>query len=138
MISSLEELARSKGGPASILLVDDDQATLELFRALSDGYNCEWEMLPSGKMAVDKVRERPFDLVMLDLKMPGNGGEVTFTKIKLVRPRQPVVIISGYLDSEVILRLQKIGFCALIQKPTLYTPEFFQDMLGTFQIRKRQ
>ena len=45
------------------------------------------------------VKQRDFDLIFIDLKMPGMIGDELFGRIKAIKPRLPVTIITGYPDS---------------------------------------
>jgi DNA-binding NtrC family response regulator len=88
-------IAGAARATARILVVDDDHvfrvSTAALLRA--DGH--ETEVAPDGQRAAAALRERPFDLVIADLRMPGIDG-VRFTEaIRLWGDSTPVLMISG-------------------------------------------
>jgi two-component system cell cycle sensor histidine kinase/response regulator CckA len=106
-------------GAARRILVVDDEAmvrdiTAEMLRCL--GHQAETS--PDAADALARCRERPpFDLVMLDMVMPGIGGYEAFTALRAAQPGLRVVIFSGHsLNGEVqsILDLGALGF---LQKP---------------------
>ena len=81
---------------ASILIVDDD---ISLGRSLSlvlkhKGYAVTTAQ--GGREALVEVKERPFDLVFMDIKMPALNGVETYKKMKKVRPGIMVVMMTGY------------------------------------------
>ena len=60
-----------------ILIVDDDEKTMKLFSRILKRENHEIHTASSGKKALDLLKSHSFDLILLDLKMPGmNGTEV--------------------------------------------------------------
>lgn len=137
MISSLEELARAKSEPKTILLVDDDEDTRTIFSVLARPFNCRWEAASTCEEAMELVRVTQYNLVLLDLKMPGLDGPHCFAKLKATRRAQPIVVMSGYIDSDVIRRIQAIGFAVFAAKPACFSTEFFDEMMAVFGVHKR-
>ena len=60
-----------------------------------------------GQSGLDAFREQPraFDLVLLDLQMPGLSGEQTLKILRTIQPDVRVLIISGFSESDVMPRL---------------------------------
>ncbi|HLC35625.1 MAG TPA: response regulator, partial [Anaerolineales bacterium] len=89
---------------ARILLVDDEpHVLLALGRGLRlKGYNYVDEAR-SGQEALDKLTRLPYDLMMLDIRMPGMDGLEVLQKAQALRPNLLVVILTGHaaLDSAV-------------------------------------
>jgi two-component system cell cycle sensor histidine kinase/response regulator CckA len=56
-------------------------------------------------------------LVILDLAMPGMGGEETFRRLKAIRPEVPVLLSSGFDELEAARRFQAGGIAGFLQKP---------------------
>ena len=63
------------------------------------------------------MKQRDFDLVFLDLKMPGMDGAELFRQIRTIKPRLPVTIITGYPDSEMMVRALAQGPFGVMNKP---------------------
>jgi two-component system, OmpR family, KDP operon response regulator KdpE len=59
---------------ARILVVDDDPQIRRVMRVTLTGQGYEVDDAKSGEAALDKIREQRFDLVLLDMNMPGRGG----------------------------------------------------------------
>ena len=104
-----------------ILVVDDEKVIRDsCCRVLSkEGYKVE--TVASGEAAVKRVQEASFDLVLLDLKMPGMDGLETLKFLKEQDPKIVVVIITGYPDVETAVKAIKLGAYDYISKP--FTPQ---------------
>ena len=63
------------------------------------------------------VKHIDFDIVFLDLVMPGINGAEMFKQIKLVKPELPVMIITGYPDSEFMMSAMASGPFGIMKKP---------------------
>lgn len=88
----------SSANPARILLVDDDKAyTLLLEPYLSmKGYNIQ--VVNDSMEALDLVKKQRFDLLILDLDMPGVHGIDILKYVKEIDPQTKVIINTGYSD----------------------------------------
>ena len=98
-----------------ILLVDDERSIREaLAKVLEDeGY----EVVPaeSGPAAVKAHGDRPVDLLLLDLNLPGGNGWGTLDWLAKVNPLLPVIIITGRSNQRELA--EKSGADALMEKP---------------------
>ena len=65
---------------------------------------------------LELVKQADFDLVFLDLKMPRMDGAELFRQIKIIKPKLPVVIITGYPDSDVMARALAQGPLGVMSK----------------------
>jgi DNA-binding NtrC family response regulator len=92
----LVEQATAKGG--LILVVDDDQEfCANINNILTDkGYRVS--TAHDGDMAIEKVWENNFDIILLDMKLPPLNGLETYLAIREVRRNVAVVVITGYLE----------------------------------------
>ncbi len=103
-------------GSETILLVDDE----EPIRSLGSNFLSQFGYLvitaDSGEKALEIYRDTPllFDLVIMDLGMPGMGGKKCLQKFKTIDPDLKVIISSGYLMESAELQSQTDGF---INKP---------------------
>ena len=100
------------------LVVDDEQAVRDSFaEALGvSGWNCVTAQ--SGIEALQRLREERFELIFLDLVMPGMNGAATFREIRNMEPEATVVIITGYPDSDLMVEALETGPFAVMKKPT--------------------
>ncbi|MHB0857637.1 MAG: sensor histidine kinase [Anaerolineae bacterium] len=119
-----ESLHESAAAPdyalrASVLIVDDELELVELVeRVLTDqGYTVAHAL--SGEDALRKLGERPFDLVLLDLRMPGFGGREVYRQIHVRFPKLPTRVIFTTGDvatAETSEWLAGTG-CLVLEKP---------------------
>ncbi|MHC4916921.1 MAG: response regulator [Planctomycetota bacterium] len=100
-----------------ILVVDDDQLMTDMLgQALPDiGY--EVSTCASGEQALKCLREAAFDLLILDLAMPGTSGIDLITEIRSEVSSAPVIVLSGYVGSLEERRLTELGVAAVLRKP---------------------
>jgi two-component system response regulator HydG len=101
----------------NILVVDDDR---RMVRTMCDilkinGYDASDAY--SGQEAVEKVRAALFDCVLMDIKMPGNGGINAMQMIKDLLPDLPVILMSAYATEELAAEAKKQGAYAVLTKP---------------------
>ncbi|MCM8762914.1 MAG: response regulator [Candidatus Omnitrophica bacterium] len=84
--------------PYILIADDEDDARLHLSSFLSRRFDCGLEQAKDGKETIEKLKNRPFDLVLLDMKMPHVSGLEVLGYIKDASPSTKTLIISGYDD----------------------------------------
>jgi DNA-binding NarL/FixJ family response regulator len=72
----------------------------------------------SGQEALEAVRQRTWDIVLLDINMPGRGGLEVLEEMKRLRPRLPVLVVSACAEQDYALRAFKLGAAGYISKQT--------------------
>ena len=102
---------------ASILVVDDEEVVRSLFKETLEELGHRVITAKTAARALELVKQRDFDLVFLDLKMPGMDGAELFRQIKAVKPKLPVTIITGYPDSDMMARALAQGPFGVMNKP---------------------
>ncbi|HUK16554.1 MAG TPA: response regulator [Bryobacteraceae bacterium] len=114
--------APAKPEPAGrgTLLVIDDEAVVRRHAMLaleSQGYHVV--LASSGLEAIEFFQRDPsaFDLVLLDLSMPGMDGRETFDALHRIHPEVKVIIFSGYSEQEILRRFTGRSIAGFIQKP---------------------
>src|SRR6202171_4678127 len=80
--------------PKSILWVDEEGELLEPHRIFlrSKGYTVEWAS--NADDAVELLRRRPFDILLLDEQMPGQRGIRVYRDVREMAPNLPVVMVT--------------------------------------------
>jgi two-component system, NtrC family, response regulator AtoC len=101
----------------SVLLVDDDLAhTQALVKILKDaGYQVS--TAGDGHDALTILMQRPFDLVITDLKMPRKSGLDLLRSIRGMSPDIPVVVITGFGEWTTYMQAMNIGAVDYLNKP---------------------
>jgi excisionase family DNA binding protein len=101
----------------TILVVDDEPAIRKLMATALATTSREVLTAGSGEGALAIVKGSNVDLVVLDLAMPGMNGVDTFRAIRSLRPALPVLIVTGYPDSDLMAQAFEIGAFTMISKP---------------------
>lgn len=78
------------------LIVDDESVVRQAFARILSGEHCIVETAADGPEALRKMELQPFDVVLLDLKMPGMDGLTVLRTIKHNWPDSEVIVITGY------------------------------------------
>ncbi len=101
----------------NILVIDDDETICSLFKdILEDVVNMVTTTNESSK-GLELVKDQDFRLVFLDLMMPGMDGSELFREIRALKPELPVVIITGYPDSDLMSAAMANGPFGVMKKP---------------------
>lgn len=108
---------RSEERPITILVVDDEAPIREFLADALEGRGRRILQARNGQEAVHWATSVPVDLVLLDLLMPEMDGVECFRRIHAARPDLPVVIITGYPESDLMLKVLEIGPFTVLQKP---------------------
>jgi DNA-binding NtrC family response regulator len=101
---------------ANILVVDDDIAIRILHRMLSEE-QYKFETSQSVADALVAIEQKPFDVFVIDYKLPDGNGLDVAERIRSQGNEAPIILISGYDTSSVALRAEKLGISDFLQKP---------------------
>ena len=102
---------------ANILVVDDEEIVrLSYARSLASEH-CKVETVSNGQDALQVMGQRPFDVVLLDLRMPGMNGMTVLSTIKQRWPESEVIIITGYPALETAKEAVTLGAYDYLAKP---------------------
>ncbi len=100
-----------------ILIVDDEEVVrLSHIRTLAS-IHCDVEVVRDGEEALRVMEQRPADVVLLDLRMPGIDGMSVLKTIKQRWPETEVVIITGYPNIETAKEAVRLGAYDYLAKP---------------------
>ena len=101
-----------------ILVADDHEVVRKgLAKVLAETFQpVEVDEAKTGQDAVDKVWKREYDLVVMDVKMPGKNGLDALKEIKRHRPKLPVLILSMHPEEQFAVRAMRAGASGYITK----------------------
>jgi len=102
----------------NILVVDDEEEICRMFTKWlsSEGHRVKSAL--TGKKAIDLVKKKHFDIVFLDIVMPGISGVNTLEEIKKISPKTKAIMITGrLLDKHLLNKLRQRGASGFLQKP---------------------
>ncbi len=105
--------------PSKVLVVDDDDVVrLSYERSLkAANSNVEVETALNGEDALKAMERKTFDVVLLDLRMPGMDGMTVLKSIKRDWPASGIVVITGYPTIESAKEAMRLGACDYLAKP---------------------
>ena len=101
----------------NVLVVDDLRSSrLTLGGILEDeGHNVV--LAENGYQAIEAAKQLPFDLVFMDIKMPGINGVQTFREVKKINPRAAVIMMTAYSVEDLVREALEEGAYAVVYKP---------------------
>ncbi len=100
-----------------ILVVDDDQIMGDILSDILNykGYHVSW--VGSGADALQTLQENDFDIVLLDLLLPGMSGIEVLKKINQLKPETTVIMMSGHGTIQAAVQATKLGAYDWLEKP---------------------
>ena len=110
-----------------IFLVEDDDRLLQLYHQLLDADGYQVETCNNGLEALAKMQEGGFDLVLLDIMLPGKDGLEILEALQNKKPKNPIksiILLTNLAKNETIARALKNGVDGYIIK-SRYSPEEF-------------
>lgn len=100
-----------------VLLVDDEESFVDTLGKRLKARGLRVEMAGSGEEAVDKVGFQAFDVIVLDLAMPGMDGIETLKRLREIDPDVQIILLTGYGCVEKAVEATKLGAMDFLQKP---------------------
>jgi len=102
---------------SKILVVDDDNAHRSMLRTLVGGWGYEIDDADDGAVAIEKIKKRSYDLVLMDVRMVNVSGLEALEKIKSYNPAIPIIIMTAYSSVETAVAALKKGAHDYLTKP---------------------
>jgi PAS domain S-box-containing protein len=114
--------ANQPSSPAKILVMDDEAMVRNVAKAMLVHMGHEVVLSDNGedtlRLYQNSIGDRPFELVIMDLTIPGGmGGKEAVQKLLNIDPAAKVVVSSGYSNDPIMANFKKFGFCAKVEKP---------------------
>ena len=106
---------------AKVLLVDDEEDFLSTLAERLTTRGLKVSTANSGELALAKVEKEGFDLIILDLAMPGMDGLETLKRIKAKQPEAEIIILSGQGSIKTSIEAMKLGAEDFMEKPVNIT-----------------
>jgi two-component system response regulator HydG len=101
----------------TILVVDDDLAHRTMLKTLLSGWGYAVAEAEDGSAAITRVHEKPFDLILMDVRMVKISGLEALAEIKKFNPAIPVMIMTAYASVETAVEALKKGAYDYLTKP---------------------
>jgi DNA-binding NtrC family response regulator len=100
-----------------LLVVDDEPIVGKRLKQVFGKIGFEIETYTDSATALAAVAEKPFDIVVTDLKMEGIDGIEVLKRVRAMNPETRVIIITGYASSDTAELAQEHGVFAFLAKP---------------------
>ncbi len=99
-----------------VLIIEDEIVTAEAVKEALALENISADIASDGKSGLEKFVSHNYDLILLDLKMPGLSGDEVLSEIRKRDPFIDVIIYTNYMDFADIKKLTNIGIEGYINK----------------------
>ena len=100
-----------------ILIVDDDEVSCRLFAEVLEGEGHEVHQARSGEEALDRLRKESYDLLMVDVRMPGITGLDVTRAMRQEQPSLPVIVMTAFGSIETAVEAIHEGAYDYVSKP---------------------
>src|SRR5213082_4052934 len=101
----------------NILIVDDEPGIRQSLKVVLEDEGYKASVAESGEACIESLRKRLFDVVLLDVWLPGMDGLETLQKVREIENAPEVIIISGHGTIETAVRATKLGAFDFLEKP---------------------
>lgn len=105
----------------NILVVDDEEVIRAGCRQILSKIDCQVQEAQDGETALRMIAQEKFDVLILDLKMPGISGIEVLTAVRRVSPETAIIVITGYATVDSAVEAMKAGAADFLPKP--FTPD---------------
>ncbi|MEO6739343.1 MAG: response regulator [Chthoniobacteraceae bacterium] len=110
-------LRNEEEGQPTVLVADDDVGLQSMFKLFLKKQGYSRIVVGTGKEAVAALHKQKFELFFLDLQLPDTTGDEIYKQAKDMQPNMPIVIITGYPDSQMLDNILKLGPVTVLKKP---------------------
>jgi DNA-binding NtrC family response regulator len=117
-----------------ILIVDDERNICFVLGTCLENEDYQVELAANGEVALEKVAKTQFNLVFLDMKMPGLDGLTVLKMMKEIHPFLNVIMMTAYGTIESAVEAMKLGAVDYLRKP--FSPDDVRELAD--KIIKRQ
>jgi DNA-binding NtrC family response regulator len=106
-----------EGEMPKVLLVDDEERFRVTTARLLGVRGFQVGTAGSGVEALEELERNPYDVVVLDVKMPGMSGIEALAEIKRRQPQVEVLILTGHASVDAAVEIMRLGGCEYLLKP---------------------
>jgi len=99
------------------LIVDDDISLCKTLSFILGRKGCVVTTAQDGPEAIERVKEKPFDMIFMDIRMPLMDGVETYRRIKKIRPEAVVMMMTAYAVEELVQKALQEGAYGITYKP---------------------
>lgn len=112
----------------SILVVDDEKRIRDACHKMLTQEGFEVALAENGRLALDMIEEKHYDIILLDLMMPDVSGMEVLDQVKMRHADTVIIVITGYATLEHSIQAMKKGAFDFISKP--FSPQELRDVIA--------
>jgi DNA-binding response OmpR family regulator len=117
MMTQVETAAMKYEVPPHILVMEDDLSVAKGLEMVLTENGFDVNLAGTGQLAMEAFREKRFDLLVADLRLPDIDGMEIIRRIKAKTPETEVVVITGYGTTATVVEAMKLGVSDFLPKP---------------------
>jgi two-component system, response regulator, stage 0 sporulation protein F len=103
--------------PKKVLIVDDAGPVIVLCVNVLQSLGYSAKGVNRGESALELLRKEPFDLMIVDFKMPGMNGLQVWEQARTIRDGMAFVLVTGHASPEIIDQAKRLGCDSVLLKP---------------------
>ncbi|MGA1824493.1 MAG: response regulator [bacterium] len=119
-----------------ILIVDDEQDMIETLLDILEDFGYKVEFANDGPSAINMCRESFFDIIIMDIVMPGINGIEVYKRISKIRPDTKVILMTAYTAPKLIEEAFKSGIYECLSKP--FPPNKIIELIKQISLEKEK
>ena len=116
-----------------LLLIDDDEWIRDSMHLFFESEGCDLVTLETAEEALEMIGKQPFDIIIADFRLPGMNGIELFKRIQSSCRSTLKILITAYMNEEVVSAAKKVGIHDLIEKP--FKTETIEESLSKLLTR---
>ncbi len=122
---------------ARVLIVDDEEVFVEMLAERLEARGLEVDKAFDGEEALEKIKSKELDVVILDVLMPGKDGIEILREIKQVKPLTEVIMLTGHATVQTAIDGMKLGAYDYLLKPA-ETKDLLEKIQGAYRRKYEQ
>lgn len=123
--------------PVHVLVVDDEEGIRQLFRTGLTHFGCAVETAANGQEGLQTLMQQSFDVLVVDLKMQQMDGVVFVQEALKIWPWLGVVIVSGFVSTDVVPQLSRLGVTRILEKP-IGVQQLYDHVMAEAEARRNE
>lgn len=101
----------------SVLVIEDKDSMQKMLAATLESEGFDVEAVGDGQSGVDKAREKRYDVILTDLKLPKMDGIQVLSEVKEIDPEAPIIVMTAYGTVETAVQAMRMGAFDFLTKP---------------------
>lgn len=103
--------------PSSVLIVDDDEDILDLFRMTLEYEGYSVETVRTGSEAIEKAKDNRYQIALLDIVLPDIRGDEVAKELRKIDESMEIIFITGYSQFQSCIDATDLGITEILLKP---------------------